>query len=145
MIRKLIDRYRAHLAWQLILPQLLLAIVLGTIGVVLVHYHTRNQMREQLKMRGAFMVESIEHAASHSASIDAFGAYIEALGSARGVELILVTGEIPARVVASTDWSWVGRKLDTLPAEEFRDDIERTLSSGAMHFDDSHNCSNTSA
>ncbi|MBK6636948.1 MAG: hypothetical protein IPH08_15125 [Rhodocyclaceae bacterium] len=142
MLGKLLHLYRSQLAWQLILPQLLLTLALGLVGVMLVHYHTRNQMLDQLKARGAFMVDSIEHAASNAASIDTFGAYIEALGSARGVELILITGETPARVVAATDWAWVGRRLTTLPKEELRDDIELTLQTEKMHFDDGHDGGN---
>lgn len=131
---RLLDRYRTRLAWQLLLPQLLISLAFGAVAVFAVHQQTEQLMIEQLRKRGEFIAESIQHGARNAASLDAFGAYVEALGSARGIELILVAGANASAVVAATDVAWVGRKLDTLPKEDYRDDIDRVFLSGVAHF-----------
>ena len=135
MFRTLRTNYLRRLEWQLILPQLGFSLLLGVAGVVLVFFHTHQQMVGQLRQRGEFIAQAIQQAANNASSADAFGAYIEALGSAHSVELILIAGKQPPVVIAATDWSWVGRTLESLPEVDMRVDLDTALKTGQSRID----------
>ena len=117
------------LQWKLLIPLLLLGVVIfPSLNWVFNHIVTRKLQHLELR-RAEQLVNSLRQAAEIVESPEQLHRFVSALGAEPDVKLIVIVGDDPARVIASTRYIWLGKRLTQLPQKKLGEELSQALQS----------------
>jgi len=107
-------------------------------AVVLAYFGTLTlgsfQARQRLQQRAEVAAHTVNYAAETILSETDLQRLVNSLGSDRDVNMIVVVGGEPTRVIAATRNEWIGRLLSELPADDVGDDLREAIQTRTKNF-----------
>lgn len=117
------------LQWKLLIPLLLLGVViLPSLNWLFNHIVTGNLQSLELR-RAEQLINSLRQAAEIVESPEQLHRFVSALGAEPDVKLIVIVGDDPAKVIASTRYIWLGKLLTQLPQKKLGEELSQALQS----------------
>lgn len=121
---------KRRLARRILVPLLLAgAASLGLLGVSISNY-TEQALLHRVRQRSELITDCISFAAETVSHLGELQRLVSALGGTPEVNLIVVVGGQPSRVIASTRHEWLGKGTETLPLRAVREDLTEAIHSG---------------
>ncbi len=93
-----------------------------------------HQALQRLQQRAEVAAHTVNYAAETILSETDLQRLVNSLGSERDVNMIVVVGGEPTRVIAATRNEWIGRLLSELPAEDVGDDLREAITTRSQSF-----------
>jgi PAS domain S-box-containing protein len=118
---------RRSLRRKLLLPLALLAVTAAIAIVAGIRLRSQRQFTRELEQRGELVAHFVNYAAEIVSRPGELQRIVTALGADTDILEIVVAGDDPARVLATTETNWLGRPLAELPAEEVADDLVKAI------------------
>lgn len=117
------------LQWKLIIPLLLLgAVIFPSLNWVFNHIATGKLQRLELQ-RAEQLISSIRQAAEMVTLPEQLHRFVSVLGAEPDVNLIVIIGDEPTQVIASTRYIWLGKLLTQLPPKKLGEELAQALQS----------------
>jgi len=104
-------------------PLMLAGAALSLAGVWSIYGVSRCLVLDRMRLRAELLASSVSYAAESVPHQGELQRIVSALGAETDVDVIVVAGGHPARVLAATRSAWVGHPLDTLPAKEIAEGL----------------------
>ncbi|MCA9298365.1 MAG: hypothetical protein KDA28_04825, partial [Phycisphaerales bacterium] len=89
---------------------------------------------DRLRQRAEIVARTVTYAAETVRSETDFQRLVSSIGSEEGVTVIVAIGGDPLHVVASTKHAWLGRSLESIPIEDYGEDLREAIRTGRQHF-----------
>lgn len=105
----------SSLRHKVLFPLLLLGVGGVLVAAALGRAEVARRVEAQAQQRAAVLVSAVAHAGAAQPYRDTLRALVAALGSAEEVNLLVLVGDSPPRVLASTLEVWQGLPLERLP------------------------------
>jgi len=118
---------------KLLLPLLLLGAALAVVTVWGIHAEFQSQILERVRLRGELVANLINYGAESVSRPGELQRIVAAIGADEEVDLIVVVGGQPARVLASTRNAWLGQTLAELPVNGMGGDLGKTIQTRQSH------------
>ncbi len=125
--------FNRSLKRKLLLPLLLLGAALAVVTVWGIHAEFQSQILERVRQRGELVANLLNYAAESVSRPGALQRIVAAIGADEEVDLIVVVGGRPSRVIASTRNAWLGKTLAELPVKDVGEDLEKVLQTQQSH------------
>ena len=129
----LVTAPRRSLKRKILLPLLATEALIATLLVWGIHATAEKQLLERLRARGELITHTVNYAAESVSQASELDRMVSAIGAEKDVNLIVVVGGSPARVLATTREAWLGRTLSELPVKEVAEDLAKAMHSRMSH------------
>ena len=118
---------------KLLVPLLLIGAALATATAWGIYAKFHNQLVSRVRMRAETVANSVNYAAESVSRPGELQRIVTAIGPEEEVNLIVVAGGRPARVLGSTRNAWLGQALTELPATHVVEDLEQAIQTRRSH------------
>lgn len=132
-------RIRASIGAKLALGVFLSGVMIGIAGLSILSDSVTRKFQKDYEDHGRTILNSISYAAQISSSEAGVRRFVATLGAEPDVALIVVAAGKPARVLASTERSFLGKEISELPdPEHIANDLLRALTTQSFTKDMGH-------
>jgi PAS domain S-box-containing protein len=112
---------------KLLLPLLLIGAAFAAATVWSIYAQSQKRLAERLRQRTELIANLVNYAAENVSRSGELQNIVTAIGAEEGVNLIVVVGGHPARVLAATRNAWFGQALTELPVKEVAEDLKEAI------------------
>ncbi len=116
---------------KLFLPLLGIGSVLTAVSLLGIYVNAHQRLDRTLRLRAELIADMVREAEEHVSGPEELQRIVTAFGPEQEVSLIVVVAGDPSEVVASTEPSWLGLRLEELPTKDVGEDLEQAIASGA--------------
>ncbi len=120
---------------KLLGPMLAAGLLASVASVIAIRENFSRELMLRLRQRAELIADMINHTAESISRPGELQRVVAAVGAEPEINLILVVAGQPARVIACTRQSWLGRELDELPFSGIRQNLEEVLRTTRDHSD----------
>lgn len=106
-------------------------ILLGILSYV-TQQQVKSQMEESVELRSQFAANSVSYAVDTLSSAGALHRFVTSIGAQPEVEVIIVVGGTPLRVIATNRHKWRGQLVRDIEDEFIRSELEKAVRSRSV-------------
>ena len=125
-------RFRS-LRWKLLIPLALLGLVTASAGTWHSYHFFSSKIRQQAQRRAEVIAHTVNYAAYSVDDWNELQRFVAAIGAEPDVNLVIVYGGQPSRIVASTDRALLNATPDRLPQPDLA--VDSSTRRGRTRFD----------
>ena len=125
--------FARSLRGKLLLPLFLIGGIVAAITIWGLQQRSTRQLRSNLQERAELIAHMVNYAAATATDLSALQRLIKAIGAEPDILEIIVVGDSPTRVLASTKFILLGKLLSAMAGEDEADDLLKAIQTNASH------------